>query len=118
VFDLLKQNMRPEFLNRIDETIMFLPLTRKEIAYIVDIMMEDLKGLLTKQELSIELSGNAKHLLADLGYEPEFGARPLRRVIQKEITNSLSKEILRGTYQAGDTIFIDTDAKGFTFGKK
>jgi ATP-dependent Clp protease ATP-binding subunit ClpB len=118
VFDLLKQNMRPEFLNRIDETIMFLPLTRKEIAYIVDIMMEDLKGLLTKQELSIELTGNAKHLLADLGYEPEFGARPLRRVIQKEITNSLSKEILRGTYQAGDTILVDTDAKGFTFGKK
>ncbi len=118
VFDLLKQNMRPEFLNRIDETIMFLPLTRKEIAHIVDIMMDDLKGLLTKQELSIELSGNAKHLLADLGYEPEFGARPLRRVIQKEITNSLSKEILKGTFQAGDTILVDTDAKGFTFGKK
>ncbi|MFN0202961.1 MAG: ATP-dependent Clp protease ATP-binding subunit, partial [Bacteroidia bacterium] len=65
VFDLLKQNMRPEFLNRIDETIMFLPLTRKEIAFIVDIMMEDLQDLLHKQELSIELTGNAKHLLAD-----------------------------------------------------
>ncbi len=118
VIELLKQNMRPEFLNRIDETIMFLPLTRKEIAHIVDIMMEDLKGLLTKQELGIELSGNAKHLLADLGYEPEFGARPLRRTIQKEIVNPLSKQILMGTFAKGDTILVDTDAKGFVFGKK
>lgn len=118
VFDLLKQNMRPEFLNRIDETIMFLPLTRNEIAYIVDIMMQDLRGLLEKQELSIELSGNAKHLLADLGYEPEFGARPIRRVIQKEITNPLAKEILADKYEKGDTIVVDTDVKGFIFGKK
>lgn len=117
VFNLLKQNMRPEFLNRIDETIMFLPLTRKEIGSIVDIMMLDLKGLLEKQGLKIELTGNAKHLIADLGYEPEFGARPLRRVIQKEIINGLSKQILMGTYQQGDTILVDTDAKGFTFGK-
>lgn len=118
VIDLLKQNMRPEFLNRIDETIMFLPLTRKEIASIVDIMMEDLRGLLENQELKIELTGNAKHLLADLGYEPEFGARPLRRVIQKEIVNPLSKEILKGTYNKGDTIMIETDEKGFVFSKK
>jgi ATP-dependent Clp protease ATP-binding subunit ClpB len=118
VFDLLKQNMRPEFLNRIDETIMFLPLTRKEIAFIVDIMMEDLQDLLHKQELSIELTGNAKHLLADLGYEPEFGARPLRRTIQKEIVNPLSKQILMGTYQKGDTVLVDTDVKGFVFAKK
>ena len=117
VFNILKQNMRPEFLNRIDEMIMFLPLTRSEISEIVDIMMGDLKGLLAKQDLKIELSGNAKHLLADLGYEPEFGARPLRRVIQKEIVNQLSKEILMGKYNLGDTILVDTDAKGFVFGK-
>ncbi|MFZ4542860.1 MAG: ATP-dependent chaperone ClpB [Saprospiraceae bacterium] len=115
VFNLLKQNMRPEFLNRIDETIMFLPLTRAEIAKIVDIMMADLHGMLAKQDLKIELTGNAKHLLAELGYEPEFGARPLRRVIQKEIINQLSKEILSGKFSAGDTIHIDTDAKGFVF---
>jgi ATP-dependent Clp protease ATP-binding subunit ClpB len=117
VLDLMKQQMRPEFLNRIDETIMFLPLTRKEIAHIVDIMMEDIKGLLQKQELKIELSGDAKHLLADLGYEPEFGARPLRRVIQKEIISPLAKEILAGKYLQGDTIMIGTDAKGFVFAK-
>jgi ATP-dependent Clp protease ATP-binding subunit ClpA len=97
---------------------MFLPLTRKEIAFIVDIMMEDLQDLLHKQELSIELTGNAKHLLADLGYEPEFGARPLRRTIQKEIVNPLSKQILMGTYQKGDTVLVDTDVKGFVFAKK
>ena len=118
VFNLLRQNMRPEFLNRIDELIMFLPLTRPEIAQIVDIMMADLHQILSKQDLKLEISGNAKYLLAELGYEPEFGARPLRRVIQKEIINQLSKEILSGNYAPGDTIYVDTDAKGFVFTKK
>lgn len=118
VFNLLRQNMRPEFLNRIDELIMFLPLNRAEIAQIVDIMMADLHEMLGRQNLKIEVAGNAKYLLAELGYEPEFGARPLRRVIQKEIINQLSKEILSGNYSAGDTIVVDTDAKGFVFNKK
>ncbi len=118
VMDLLKTRMRPEFLNRIDEVIMFQPLTQKQIANVLDIMMVDIKALLQKQNLSIELSGNAKYLLADLGYEPQYGARPLKRVLQKELVNQLSKQILMGNYQAGDTIFVDTDAKGLVFGKK
>ena len=118
VMDLLKTRMRPEFINRIDEVIMFQPLTQKQIANVLDIMMVDIKKLLEKQNLHIELSGNAKYLLADLGYEPQYGARPLKRVLQKELVNQLSKQILMGNYNAGDTIVIDTDAKGLVFGKK
>jgi ATP-dependent Clp protease ATP-binding subunit ClpB len=118
VMDLLKTRMRPEFLNRIDEVIMFQPLTQKQIANVLDIMMVDIRSLLQKQNLSIELSGNAKYLLADLGYEPQYGARPLKRVLQKELVNQLSKQILMGNYNAGDTIFVDTDAKGLVFSKK
>ena len=110
--------MRPEFLNRIDEVIMFTPLSQKQIANVLDIMMVDIKKMLAKQDLNIELSGNAKYLLADLGYEPQYGARPLKRVLQKELTNALSKQILMGTYEKGDTITVDTDAKGLVFGKK
>ena len=97
---------------------MFLPLTRSEIAQIVDIMMADLHQMLARQDLKLEISGNAKYLLAELGYEPEFGARPLRRVIQKEIINQLSREILSGNFASGDTVVVDTDAKGFVFNKK
>jgi ATP-dependent Clp protease ATP-binding subunit ClpB len=118
VMDLLKTRMRPEFINRIDEVIMFQPLTQKQIANVLDIMMIDIKKLLAKQELSIELSGNAKYLLADLGYEPQYGARPLKRVLQKELVNQLSKQILMGNYEKGDTILVDTDAKGLIFSKK
>jgi ATP-dependent Clp protease ATP-binding subunit ClpB len=118
VMDLLKTRMRPEFINRIDEVIMFQPLTQKQIANVLEIMMVDIKKLLQKQNLNIELSGNAKYLLADLGYEPQYGARPLKRVLQKELVNQLSKQILMGNYSAGDTIFVDTDAKGLIFSKK
>jgi ATP-dependent Clp protease ATP-binding subunit ClpB len=118
VMDLLKTRMRPEFINRIDEVIMFQPLTQKQIANVLDIMMVDIKKLLAKQELNIELSGNAKYLLADLGYEPQYGARPLKRVLQKELVNALSKQILMGNYEKGDTILVDTDAKGLIFAKK
>ncbi len=118
VMDLLKTRMRPEFINRIDEVIMFEPLTQKQIANVLDIMMVDIKKMLAKQDLNIELTGNAKYLLADLGYEPQYGARPLKRVLQKELVNALSKQILMGNYEKGDTITVDTDAKGLVFGKK
>jgi ATP-dependent Clp protease ATP-binding subunit ClpB len=118
VIDLLKTRMRPEFLNRIDEVIMFQPLTQKQIMSVLDIMMVEIRALLSKQNLNIEISGNAKYLLADLGYDPQYGARPLKRVLQKELINQLSKQILMGNYAAGDTIFVDTDAKGLTFSKK
>ncbi|MBK8722196.1 MAG: ATP-dependent chaperone ClpB [Saprospiraceae bacterium] len=118
VFDLLKQRLRPEFLNRIDEQIMFLPLTKAEIKQILGIQLKKLTSLLGKQEFKLEVSDAAQNLLVDLGYDPQFGARPMKRVLQKEIVNELSKELLSGNFKAGDTIYIDKDAKGLTFSNK
>ena len=118
VFEALKENLRPEFLNRIDEKIMFLPLSKVEIKQIAVLMLKKLTKNLAKQDINIEFDDKALTLLADLGYEPAFGARPMARVIQAEIINQLAKQVLSGTYAAGDTIFVGTDAKGFTFGNK
>jgi len=115
VFDLLKENLRPEFLNRIDEKIMFLPLSKAEIKQIASLMIKKLTKNLAKQEIGIQFDESAMDLLADLGYEPQFGARPMTRVIQKEIINELAKNVLSGKFGAGDTIYIGTDAKGFVF---
>jgi len=118
VFDLLKENLRPEFLNRIDEKIMFLPLTKEEIKKIAAILLRKAKKNLKRQDISLEISDSGMDLLADLGYEPQFGARPLKRVIQKELINKLSKEVLSGNFSPGDTIYVGTDNKGFTFSKE
>jgi ATP-dependent Clp protease ATP-binding subunit ClpB len=115
VFDMLKENLRPEFLNRIDEKIMFLPLSKSEIKQIALLMIKKLTKNLAKQEIGIHFDEPAMNLLADLGYEPQFGARPMTRVIQKEIVNELAKNVLSGKFSAGDTIYIGTDSKGFTF---
>jgi ATP-dependent Clp protease ATP-binding subunit ClpB len=115
VFEMLKENLRPEFLNRIDEKIMFLPLSKAEIKQIALLMIKKLTKNLAKQEIGIQFDESAMTLLADLGYEPQFGARPMTRVIQKEIINELAKNVLSGKFSAGDTIYIGTDAKGFTF---
>ncbi len=115
VFDLLKDTLRPEFLNRIDEKIMFLPLSKSEIKQIALLMIKKLTKNLAKQEIGIQFDESAMNLLSDLGYEPQFGARPMTRVIQKEIINELAKNVLSGKFSAGDTIYIGTDAKGFTF---
>jgi len=117
VLEALKENLRPEFLNRIDEQIMFLPLTRKEIKKILDILLRKTHKMLGKQELKVKLSESAKDLLAELGYDPQFGARPLKRVLQREVINPLSKEVLSGNYGPGDTIYIHTNLKGLTFSK-
>ena len=115
VFDFLKETLRPEFLNRIDEQIMFLPLSKEEIKKIAGLLLKKVKKNLAKQELGIEFSESSMDLLAELGYEPQFGARPLKRVIQKEIVNALSKKVLSGEFAPGETIFVGTDNKGFTF---
>ncbi|MBK8621701.1 MAG: AAA family ATPase [Saprospiraceae bacterium] len=118
LFDALKENLRPEFLNRIDEKIMFLPLSKAEIKQIAVLMIKKLTKNLAKQEISIVFDESAMDLLADLGYDPQFGARPMARVLQKEIINTLAKEILSGKFSAGETIHIGTDKKGFTFGEQ
>lgn len=115
VFDLLKENMRPEFLNRIDDKIMFLPLTKEEIKKIAVLQLKSIRKNLARQNLSIELTESALNLLVDLGFDPQFGARPLKRVIQGDIIDELAKFLLSGSFAAGDTILVDTDIKGFTF---
>ncbi|MFM8449198.1 MAG: AAA family ATPase, partial [Haliscomenobacter sp.] len=118
VFNLLKENMRPEFLNRIDEQIMFLPLSRAEIRKVLDLLLGSVRKMLAKQAISFHVSERAKDLLSDLGYDPQYGARPMKRVLQKEIINELSKQVLAGTFAPGDTIYIDADIKGLlTFRK-
>ena len=118
VFDLLKQRLRPEFLNRIDEQIMFQPLTKKEIKEVLVLLMKGLNKMLFNQGLALELTDKAKDYLAALGYEPQYGARPMKRVLQRELINELSKELLSGVYTKGDTIIADTDNKKILFTKK
>ena len=107
VMDMLKQTIRPEFLNRIGETIMFLPLTQKEIAGIVKLQLERVKAMLQPQGLTLEWTDPAVNYLAEMGYDPEFGARPVKRAIQRYVLNNLSKSILSGTVNRDKPIIID-----------
>ncbi|WP_236977000.1 ATP-dependent chaperone ClpB [Membranihabitans maritimus] len=115
VFEMLKDNMRPEFLNRIDEQIMFLPLTKDEIREIAELHIKKVRSSLNKQGLFLEITEAAMELIGDMGYDPQFGARPLKRVIQKELTNELSKYVLQGGYEVGDKIYVDADTGGLKF---
>ena len=118
VFNLLKENLRPEFLNRIDEKIMFLPLTKAEIKKIAGLMLKKLSKNINAQGLQMKLSDGALDLITEMGYDPQFGARPLKRVIDKELINILAREILAGDYVAGDTVYISTNKDGFAFSKE
>ncbi|HBY96022.1 MAG TPA: NDP-hexose 4-ketoreductase [Chloroflexi bacterium] len=111
VLDELKRRFRPEFLNRLDGIIVFRALTKEEITRIVDIMLKELRGLLDEQELAIEVTEAAKGMLADKGYDPQFGARPLRRQIQQLIADPISEGLLAETYHAGDLIVVDVNAE-------
>ncbi|NPV26961.1 MAG: ATP-dependent Clp protease ATP-binding subunit [Firmicutes bacterium] len=107
VMEELRRTFRPEFLNRVDEAIVFHALTREEISQIIDLMMADLRKRMKEQELSLEITEAAKESLATEGYDPNYGARPLRRAIQRLIEDPLSEEMLRGTFKAGDTVLVD-----------
>lgn len=117
VFELLKQSMRPEFLNRIDETIMFLPLRKDEIERILLIQIAGVNKMLKRQDLSLALDESAIDLLVDLGYDPQFGARPMKRVLQKELVNEISKLILENKFLPGDTISVKGSNTGLAFSK-
>ncbi|QTE23394.1 ATP-dependent chaperone ClpB [Polaribacter cellanae] len=108
VLGLLKQSVRPEFLNRIDDVIMFTPLTEKNIFEIVKLQIEHLKKVIGKQEITLDATDDAIKYLAKKGYQPEFGARPVKRVIQKEVLNELSKEILSGKITTDSIILLDS----------
>ena len=118
VFDLLKEHLRPEFLNRIDDKIMFLPLTKEEIKRIALLLLDKVKKNLGRRDMKLEISEKALDLIADLGYDPQFGARPLKRVIENELVNELAMQVLSGKYMEGDTIFVDADNKGFVFSEE
>ena len=117
VLNMLKENMRPEFLNRIDDQIMFLPLDKIEIYKVLDLLLKDTQKMLAKQGLLLKMSEKAKGFLTNLGYDPQYGARPLKRVLQKEVINELSRQILIGSFSFGDTIYIDANNKGLLFSK-
>ena len=107
VFSLLKKSIRPEFLNRIDELIMFTPLTESEIKSIVELQIRQLKNVLKQNNISLNITENAIEYIANAGFDPQFGARPIKRLIQHQILNMLSKEILKGSITADKPITID-----------
>ncbi|MGC9469610.1 MAG: ATP-dependent chaperone ClpB [Anaerolineae bacterium] len=109
VMEELDRTFRPEFLNRIDEVILFASLTREDLKAIVDIQARNLRHLLAEQQMGLQLSESAKQFLADQGYDPVYGARPLKRAIQRELQDPLSLAVLEGRFGAGDTVFVDFD---------
>ena len=111
VMELLKRTIRPEFLNRIDDVIMFTPLTREDVRSIVDIQLKDIKSKLLEQGISFDVTEDALDWLAQLGYDPQYGARPLKRVLQRKILNELSKEILSGSIKKDASIELILDNK-------
>lgn len=117
VLAVLRQRFKPEFLNRIDETIFFKALNLQQLSQIVDIQMDYLRNLLKDQELEFEITGDAKEFLATQGFNPVYGARPLKRVIQQQVENPLSKLILAQTFLKGDKIKIDVKDDKLTFEK-
>jgi ATP-dependent Clp protease ATP-binding subunit ClpC len=111
VQDELKSHFRPEFLNRIDDIIVFHQLTETEIIQIVDLMIANLENRLKTKEMGIELTSAAKGILAKRGYDPLLGARPLRRTIQREIEDALSEKILFGELKSGQIVVIDVEGE-------
>lgn len=107
VMDLLRQTIRPEFLNRVDEIIMFQPLLKKEIKDIIRIQLHDLKDQLLKSGVVLEFSEYTLDYLAENGFDPQFGARPLKRLIQKQIVNQLSKKLLSGDIDKSHPVLVD-----------
>ncbi len=114
----LHSHFRPEFLNRIDDVVIFDPLSRDDLRGIVDIQLRGLGRLLSDKRVNLEVSDPAKDRLVDLGYEPAFGARPLKRVILKHLQDPLAEAILRGGYEPGDIVHVGVDGEGFTFERK
>ncbi|RLD40209.1 MAG: ATP-dependent chaperone ClpB [Bacteroidetes bacterium] len=118
VMELLRQTLRPEFLNRIDETIMFNPLSRNEINDIVRLLFAEVEKRLIRNDIQISITEKAIDKLADIGYDPQFGARPLKRVVQKEVLNELSKMILSGKLNKDESIVVDVKDDQIVFRNK
>ena len=116
VFDLMKQTIRPEFLNRIDEIVMFTPLTKDDVRQIVVMQIRQINEMLTQNNVSLSVTDGAVDWLAEQGYDPMFGARPIKRTLQHYLVNELSKEILAGRIDRGSVITVDAGKDGLKFG--
>ncbi|MEB3282017.1 MAG: ATP-dependent chaperone ClpB [Lyngbya sp.] len=115
VMDAMRTSFRPEFLNRIDEIIIFHPLQRQQLRQIVQLQVEHLRDRLADRKMSLKLSDAAVDFLAEVGFDPVYGARPLKRAIQRELETQIAKGILRGEFNDGDTIFVDVENERLTF---
>ena len=109
VMDVVRQNFKPEFLNRLDDTVMFAPLDTSELTHIVDLQLQSLQDRLSDRRLTLEVTQAAKDWLAINGFDPAYGARPLRRLVQSAVGDQLAKEILSGGVRDGDTVLVDID---------
>ena len=118
VLQLLKQTVRPEFINRIDDIVMFTPLTEANIKQIVRFQLNGIIKLVARENIILEATNEAIDYLAEKGYDPQFGARPVKRVLQKEVMNALSKEILKGNIKAGSMVLLDSFDNGLVFRNK
>jgi ATP-dependent Clp protease ATP-binding subunit ClpA len=118
VMEALREHFRPEFLNRIDETVVFHALSAEQLKYIVDLQLNYLNKRLEERKITLSATEAAKEWLARTGYDPVYGARPLKRLVQREIENPLAKRLLEGDFVDGDTIIVDSDDEGLTFKKR
>jgi ATP-dependent Clp protease ATP-binding subunit ClpC len=117
VMDALKKSFRPEFLNRVDDFVVFHQLTQAELGQIVELMVDKVRDRLHERSIGIELTQAAKDWLVDEGFDPAFGARPLRRAVERHIENEIAKRVLSGEFADGDTVDIDAADGKLTFAK-
>jgi ATP-dependent Clp protease ATP-binding subunit ClpB len=117
VMEAMRNSFRPEFLNRLDELIIFHSLQKSELRNIVQLQVDRLRQRLTDRKMSLKLSSSALDFLAEIGYDPVFGARPLKRAIQRELETQIAKAILRGDFSDGDTIFVDVQNERLSFNR-
>jgi ATP-dependent Clp protease ATP-binding subunit ClpB len=115
VMEVVTQQFRPEFINRIDDVVVFHPLAPEHLAAIVDIQLGFLHARLGERDISLRLDDAARERLAEAGYDPVYGARPLKRAIQQQLENPLAQQILNGSFGPGDTISVSVGADGFEF---
>jgi ATP-dependent Clp protease ATP-binding subunit ClpB len=113
----MREHFRPEFLNRIDEIVVFEPLTREQLAEIVDLQLQRLRARLAERTIELEVTDAAKETLADAGWDPAYGARPLKRAIQRLVENPLALRLLEGDFADGDTIRVDAQNGDIVFAK-
>jgi len=118
VMEALRLHFRPEFLNRVDDILIFHRLTLEQLRQIVDLQMARLRKLLEERHIELELTDRAKEFLAEAGYDPVYGARPLRRAIQRHVQDQLAPLLLEGAFKEGDSILVDGDSAGLAFERK